>query len=81
MPIDPEVSAEISSIKNKLMKLEADLSGMGGAEWANAKKEIASLRADLTKIVKPDSPPKPDKAPAAETSDDDPLVKLFDGDD
>lgn len=59
MPIDPEVSAEISAIKNKLLKLETDLTGLSGKEFSETKKEMASLRSELSKLldIKREPPP------------------------
>lgn len=61
MAIDPEVGAEITAIKNKLLKLETDLTGLSGKEWSEAKKEISSLRSDLSDLlkIKKDPPPVP----------------------
>lgn len=74
MPIDPEVSAEISAIKNKLLKLETDLTGLSGKEFTEAKKEMASLRSDLSKLleIKKDPPPPPGKKDDS-AADSDPL--------
>ncbi len=80
MPIDPEVAAEIKELKNKLLKLETDLTGLSGKDLAEAKKEITSLRTDLSELLKlkkdPPAPPIDEKKD--EESDEDPVGAFID---
>lgn len=78
MPIDPEVAAEISALKNKLLKLETDLTGLSGKELAEAKKEIASLRADISDLIKiKNEPPAPKKKDDPVNDEEDPLAEFI----
>lgn len=68
MPIDPEVAAEIAAIKDKILKLESNLSGATGKEWAEGKKELAEMRTILNELMgkKKDTPPPDPKEPKSE---------------
>lgn len=79
MPIDPEIAAEITAIKNKLLKLETDLTGLSGKDYSEQKKEIAALRADLQSLlaIKKDPPP-PSKKDDDSDDDEDPVGAFID---
>lgn len=65
MAMDEETKAAVTEIKNKIMKLESDMQGLGAAEVSSIKAQISEFKNQLAELVgkgkKSDPLPEPDK--------------------
>lgn len=82
MPIDPEVMAEITEIKNKILKLEQSATGDSSA----TKTKVASLEKMLSELMAKLNAPPPTPAPTSTPTpppggpEKDPVASFLDGD-
>ena len=65
MPIDPEVNAEITALKNKLLKIESDMASLTGKDLAEAQKQISSISSQLAELLKVKNDPPSSRMPRA----------------
>jgi hypothetical protein len=80
MPIDPDVAAEITALKQKILKMESDAAKLSDAASADIRKEIHDLRAELAELTKTKGKHKTDDPPPPDPETD-PVADLLDGKD